>query len=616
MQTSIYASLLALLLTLLHGTCARAQGTPPRQSFESTTDASLPYASTTAPYGGGGLPTWNVVERCGGIDTAAHGTHFWVARDVENAMSGTSRSTLDFSADTICHLTSARFVFAYNVQGYDGGDDFGYVLYLDGFPTEEVILIDGKNGGGVSTSGWVYDTVAIPGTAETARLSLFFEQNGDDVAGVDDVQLLATGDDGNCRPVCGIRLGKPVLHCSEFTDGPDLLRLSLPYTGAEAGARVYCSEGVVGGDDPGAVAGGTITATGLTEGGFYTLQVRGGACDLTVPLEIPTAQCAPGSVVINEVLADPGEDINGDGRVDAGDEFVELYNVGATAYDLSRHTLHDGSNSGARFTFPEGTLLAPGATYSILATEGEGLGGGCTYGVARGFLGLNNDSPETVTLRTASGRVVAQADFADAPAGASLVLSPDGNLAGGYQPHTEVDGNRSTACQTAAALPVELRFFTATSLHDAVRLDWATDAERHNDRFVIERSKAGRTFTPFGEVPAGNGRYSYVDYTPFPGQNLYRLRQVDVDGRETVYGPVLVRTDSGDVRVYPNPVVGKLHLSGEVAATEQVTVFRADGRLVRRFTGAEANLRDLPAGVYYLRLSRASGAPSFRFIKE
>ncbi len=109
-----------------------------------------------------------------------------------------------------------RFVFAYNVVGYDGGDDFGYELYLDGFLHERVVLIDGRNGGGVSTDGWVTDTVRIPGTAQTARLEVYFDQNGDDVAGLDNLQLLASGTDGSCNAVCGVKLRKPRLDCSAF----------------------------------------------------------------------------------------------------------------------------------------------------------------------------------------------------------------------------------------------------------------------------------------------------------------------------------------------------------------------------------------------------------------
>ncbi|NJB87011.1 hypothetical protein GGR26_002788 [Lewinella marina] len=610
-----YYAYLLLALALLTGTRGRAQDTIIRQNFEAAAPRPLSYTSPTPPYGSGGLPTWNVVTGSGAIAEAAEGTHFWAVRDADNPTAAAPRLEITFDADTICSLTSARFVFAYRVEGYDGGDDFGYLLYLDGIPEEEVILVDGRNGGGVSTDGWVYDTVPIPGTAHTARLLLFFDQNGDDVAGIDDVQLLATGNDGSCRPVCGLRLGEPLASCEGMSPDADELFLQIPYAGAEAGARVYSSTGRIGGDDPGRVPDGTITLSGLPEGEVHVLQVSGGDCDLTLPLEYPADWCAPSDLVINEVLADPGEDINGDGYINGGDEFVELFNRGSTDYALGQYTLQDASQSGPRYTFAPDALLGPGQSFLVVASSGA-PDADCAYGVASGFLGLNNDGPETVTLRDPDGRVVAQWSVDDAPAGESLVLSPDGNLDGGYLPHTSVDGNRSSACLTAARLPVKLESFTVTPLAAAVRLDWITREEIHHEAFLVERSKAGRRYTVLGRLTTGNGHYVFFDYAPFPGQNIYRLRQIDTDGGETVYGPRLVRLDSGTVRVYPNPTTATLTLSGTVGPEVQSTIHRSDGRRVLSFRGAQANVRSLPAGVYYLRIRGEASSESVRFIKE
>jgi hypothetical protein len=607
------------LLTLLACTRARAQDTILRQTFAETTDPELPYHPDIAPYGTGGLPTWNVVERIKGIETAATGGHFWAARDVDNSQSGSPVSRLSFPAGTICHLTKARFVLAYRVVGYDGGDDLGYELYQDGFIAESGILVDGRNGGGVSTGGWVYDTIAISGSAETARLVVYFDQNGDDVAAIDDVQLLASGTNGSCTPKCGIRLETPLADCDGFTAAADRLTVRIPYRGAEREARTTVVGATVGGDDPATVADGIIEVSGLVEGGDYALTIDGGDCALELELSYPRDQCRPSSLVINEVLAAPGEDINGDGSVTPADEFVEILHTGQEPTDVSGYTLHDASNSGARFTFPEATILQPGESFVIYA--GMGSGGGidaaCNHDMSRGFLGLNDDTPETVSLRDPSGRVVARAAFSDAPDGESLVLSPDGNLAGGYHPHTQVvPGETSSPCVQAIALPVTLTQFTATAAVRSIRLDWQTEEERDNEKFVVERSKAGVDYTVVGEVPAGSGIYAFVDEQPLPGWNVYRLRQVDFDGRETVFGPVSARIDSGQVDMYPNPTAGRLYLTGDIDPSDRLAVYRADGQRVAVGRGSEINVSAIPAGVYYLRLRRGSDVSSWRFIKE
>jgi hypothetical protein len=601
-------------------TCVRAQDTIQRQSFEGATTNGLPYTTDVAPYGSGGLPTWNTVNRIRGIDAAAAGHTFWAARDVDNSQSGSEVSRISFDAGTICMLTRARFVFAYRVVGYDGGDDLGYELYQDGFLSESGIVVDGQNGGGVSTNGWVYDTVAISGSAETARLVIYFDQNGDDVAGIDDVQLLASSTYGSCTPRCGIKLGDPVADCSDFTAGADPLSIRIPYTGGEQGAVVSVAGGTVSGDDPASVTDGMIQVAGLTEGNTYQLRIQGGDCDLQLMLDYPADQCRPSSLVINEVLAAPGEDINGDGAVTPADEFVEIYHAGAQAVDVSGYTLHDASNSGTRFAFPQGTTLQPGESYVVYAGTGSGgeIQASCSHDISNGFLGLNDNQPETVTLRDPDGRVVARAAFDDAPDGESLVLSPDGNLSGGYHPHSQVvPGTMSSPCiQPQTALPVTLVDLLATAGVRSIRLDWQTAEEEANEKFLVERSKTGTEFTVLGEVPAGSGTYAFVDEHPLPGWNVYRLRQRDHDGRETIFGPVSARIDSGQIELYPNPTTGKLYLTGEVDAEDRITVFRADGQEVAEAVGPEINVSRFPAGVYYLRLRRGSSVRSWRFIKE
>ncbi len=615
MRTIIYPLFLAVLLGLNLSTRVSAQELFRYQGFEGSTEETFYYTPSTEAYGAGSVPTWNSVEQIGSIEGASEGQRFWAARDVENAITGTPVSELVFDAGNICNLTSAQFRFDYYVVGYDGGDDFGYALYLDDFLYETVVLVDGANGGGTSTSGWVSHAVDIPGTAQTAKLVLFFDQNGDDVAGVDNVQLVATGDAGNCLPVCGIRLGEETINCQGFTGAADLLKLRIPYTGAETGAAVHLDGATVGGDDPATQQDGVIELTGLREGTAYQLEVSGGDCAIERTLEYPADQCAPSSIVINEIMAAPTDDHNGDGEVSSGDEFVELFNTSEVTQDVGGFTLHDASNSGARFTFFEGAQMEPGAHFVIFAGAGT-VPDDCLHGVASGFLGLNDKSAETVSLRDPTGRIVAQASYPSAPAGESLVLSPDGNLAGGYRVHSDVQPNVTASPCSARSLPVELLHFTALAMEGAVRLDWATAWEVDNEQFIVERSKAGLDFTKLGQVPAGAVTYAFMDADPFPGQNFYRLRQRDFDGTETLYGPVSVRLDSGVIRLYPNPVTRRLHLTGEVGEDEQSQLYHSDGRLLATGRGPTVDVSRLPAGSYYLRLRRGSGVRSFRFMKE
>jgi hypothetical protein len=73
------------------------------------------------------------------------------------------------------------------------------------------------------------------------------------------------------------------------------------------------------------------------------------------PTRSPTA--LPGVVVINEYLPHSTTDWNGDGRVDTGDEYVELLNMGTEPVNLNKWKLDNGSGTPA-YILP-GMILLP-----------------------------------------------------------------------------------------------------------------------------------------------------------------------------------------------------------------------------------------------------------------
>lgn len=65
------------------------------------------------------------------------------------------------------------------------------------------------------------------------------------------------------------------------------------------------------------------------------------------------------SVVLNEVLARPGSDWNGDGKINAYDEFIEIINRGSSSIDLLNWQLDDIAGEGADpYSLPSVTLQA------------------------------------------------------------------------------------------------------------------------------------------------------------------------------------------------------------------------------------------------------------------
>ncbi len=117
----------------------------------------------------------------------------------------------------------------------------------------------------------------------------------------------------------------------------------------------------------------------------------------------------------------------------------------------------------------------------------------------------------------------------------------------------------------SSPLPVTLISFTADLENSEVKLNWSTAAEINNDFFTIQKSKDESGWEDVVRVP-GNGTssvtqfYSAIDQQPFTGTSFYRLKQTDIDGKES-FSPIVSvkRTEEGSsISVYPNPASNQL----------------------------------------------------------
>jgi len=110
-------------------------------------------------------------------------------------------------------------------------------------------------------------------------------------------------------------------------------------------------------------------------------------------------------------------------------------------------------------------------------------------------------------------------------------------------------------------LPVELLNFNGTCEEGKVNLLWQTASEFNSSHFDVEKSTDGETWRVVATIPsAGTSNelltYQTVDNNGTFGSNYYRLRQVDIDGKEKLYDPInvsCVETTAGYFTSYPNP---------------------------------------------------------------
>ncbi len=125
---------------------------------------------------------------------------------------------------------------------------------------------------------------------------------------------------------------------------------------------------------------------------------------LLVIILLAVAVSAGAQVVINEIMADPARDWDGDGEYNyRDDEWIEIMNSGSSTVDLSGYLISDGDDDPVwRFGFAG--ILQPGATrvvYGSESREWEESNGQAVYG-----LSLNNTGDQVSLYRVAGGDTV------------------------------------------------------------------------------------------------------------------------------------------------------------------------------------------------------------------
>jgi len=183
----------------------------------------------------------------------------------------------------------------------------------------------------------------------------------------------------------------------------------------------------------------------------------------------------------------------------------------------------------------------------------------------------------------------------------------------------------------AGTLPVTLMQFTANRLNEKVQLDWKTAQEVNSRGFYLERSNDGRTWNTLGFIASkGNTavgfNYQFIDQKPMNGLNLYRLKQVDLDGQYAYSAIASIRMGSiknAMASVYPNPVKGTMFLKINVPSSiTKIELINAAGQVVYRTQrsglNADASVQipvaSFKSGVYGLRITQDSDVQTERIL--
>jgi len=181
-----------------------------------------------------------------------------------------------------------------------------------------------------------------------------------------------------------------------------------------------------------------------------------------------------------------------------------------------------------------------------------------------------------------------------------------------------ITNTAETFIKPFVVVPLTLISFTAVPQNDnTTALYWNTANEINTKHFVIEQSNDGRSFTTVtNTVAKGKASNSYAitvaDITT--GIIFFRLKIVDHDG-SFVYSPIIKmdkRKNSSGINVVSNPAKDFIVITttDRMLNNTSASIINMQGAVLKTFTVKEGSqtiaIKDLPAGVYYLRTMNGS----------
>lgn len=186
-------------------------------------------------------------------------------------------------------------------------------------------------------------------------------------------------------------------------------------------------------------------------------------------------------------------------------------------------------------------------------------------------------------------------------------------------------GSAQNIVSVSSTLPITLLSFNGSWLGNFIKLDWKTSTEINSRKIVIERNSDNGAFIQMGESEAAGSSlsvksYSFIDSLPVAGNNLYRLKLIDIDGKYE-YSHVISLNKQNSfslLQYYPNPLKNDLHvqLSSDKKQDIQFRITDINGKimLVQKKICEKGissivldQLNILQSGIYFLHITNSRG---------
>ena len=188
------------------------------------------------------------------------------------------------------------------------------------------------------------------------------------------------------------------------------------------------------------------------------------------------------------------------------------------------------------------------------------------------------------------------------------------------------------AANQAGVVPIKLSYFKGQKMTNSNLLNWKVNCTSTSISLVLERSNDARNFAPIYTTTATQYRcnqpFDYSDNQPLTGNNYYRLKMIDIDGRISYSPVILIINDARQfvvVGLYPTMVQNqtRLSISSQMNTSVETVITDMAGQVVSTSNhqlSSGTNLINLDCtgmakGIYNCTCNSAYGSTTIRFVK-
>ena len=180
-------------------------------------------------------------------------------------------------------------------------------------------------------------------------------------------------------------------------------------------------------------------------------------------------------------------------------------------------------------------------------------------------------------------------------------------------------------------LAVDLFSFNGRVMNQGNELNWSVMNESEVDYHVLERKfeddiEFTEIYRSSGQnVPGELSKYTYMDEVKSE-LSYYRIKSVETSGEVSLSNVLVLTRELTDIKVFPNPTFGPLSIRYASKKDETVTFtiidklgkvqFMSKKDLAEGHNLVTFDIKDIPAGVYYLEIATADQSIKQKIIKE